>query len=85
MSADDSDADGLLRFGAVPVDVNRSQVNDAFTVRPRTGDLLRRDFADEQTVARTADVFLPHRSVFYGRSLVADAALDHVLVRLALH
>lgn len=62
-----------------------SQVDDAFTVRSGTGDPLRRDFADQQTVARTADVLLSDRSVFDRCGLVADGALHHVLVRLALH
>lgn len=30
-----------------------------------TGDPLRRDFADQKTVARTADVLFPDGSVFY--------------------
>lgn len=84
--ADDPDADGLmLGFGAVPADVDWSQVDDAFTVRPRTGDPLRRDFADQEAVARTADVLLPDGGVLDWRGLIADAALHHVLVRLPLH
>lgn len=34
-------------------------------VRPRTGDPLRRDFANQQTVAWTADVLLSNGSVLY--------------------
>lgn len=75
----------MLRFRTFPADVNWSQVDDAFTVRPRTGDPLRRDFADQETVTRTADVLLSNGSVFYRRGFVTDAALHHVLVRLALH
>lgn len=86
MSTDDPDADGLVpRLRTLPPDANRSQVDDTFTVRPRTGDPLGRDFADQETVTGTADVLLPNRSVLYRRGLVADAALHHVLVRLALH
>lgn len=86
VSTDDPDADGLmLRLRTVSADVNGSQVDDAFTVRPRTGDPLRRDFANQQTVTWTADVLLPNGGVLYRRSFVADAALHHVLVRLALH
>lgn len=98
-------------------------------VRSRTGDPLRRDFADQETVAWTADVLLPDGGVLYRlrrqedgtmrncvggsargfrfapavsvshvtgptppspdppdyRGFVADVALHHVLVRLALH
>lgn len=87
MSADHSDAHGLtvLWFWAVSADVDRPQVYHAFTVRSGAGDFLRCDFADEETVARTAYIFLPNWSIFYWRGLVAEVALDDVLVRLALH
>lgn len=86
MSTDDPDADGLMsRFRTVPADVDWTQVDDAFTVWPRTGDPLRRDFANQQTVAWAADVLLSNGSILYRRGLVAYAALHHMLVRLALH
>lgn len=62
-----------------------TQVYYPLTVGPRAGDPLGGDFADEQTVAGTADVLLSSRGVFNGRGLVADATLDDVLVDLSLH
>lgn len=75
----------MLRFRTVPADVNWTQVDDAFTVWSWTGDPLRRDLADQQTVTWTADILLSNGSVLYRRRFVADAALHHMLVRLALH
>lgn len=65
--------------------MNWTQVDYPLTVRPRTGDPLGSDFADEQAVAGAADVLLPCWGVLNGCSLIADPTLDHVLVDLALH
>lgn len=76
---------GRLRVRAGRTGVDWTQVYYPLTVWPGAGDPLGGDFADEQTVAGAADIFLPSRSVLYGRSFVTNAALHHVLVDLPLH
>jgi hypothetical protein len=59
-----------------------SEADDALAVWARARDALRRVFADEEAVARTADVLPAGGSVPDGRCLRAARALDHVLVAL---
>lgn len=63
MHTADSAQAGLVRHGRSHR--TGSQVDDAFAVRPRTGDALRGRFADKQTVARTTHVLLAWRRVPY--------------------
>lgn len=61
------------------------QIYDPLTIRPRAGDPLRCDLADEKTVTRAAHIFLACRSILYGCGFIADAALDHMLMDFALN
>lgn len=76
---------GWLGVGARWTRMNRTQIYYPLTVRPRTGDPLRSDFADEQAVAGAADILLPCRGVLNGGGFIANPTLHHVLVDLPLH
>lgn len=59
------------------------QIDDSLAAGPRTGDPLRRRLADQQAIARTADVLFAGRCIPDGGRLTAARTLDHMLVPFA--
>ena len=61
MSACDPAHAGHRRYGRG--NWTRGQIDDPLAVRPGTGDAQRRTFADQEAIARTADVFFAWRRI----------------------
>lgn len=61
-----------------------AKIYNASTVWPRASYPPRCVFTDEQTVTGTPHILFTSWGIFDGRSLVADGALDDVLVQFAV-
>jgi len=75
---------GALAVGISIGARNGGKVDDSLTIHAWTGDPHRRGLANQQAVARAANVFFARGRVPDGRGLVAHAAFHDVLMKLPL-